>query len=82
MVDDARDLTAEDSTYSIVWLFEPSSIVGLFDGSSDSRSMTGTAATGQEETSETNACPVEETMVRGGVELDVGTENGISTKLM
>jgi hypothetical protein len=62
-------------------LFEASSIVGPLDESSDSRSMTGTAATGHEDASETKACPVDEIMVCGDVELDVGTENGISTKL-
>ena len=81
-MDDARDLTAEESTYSIVGWFELSWIVMWFELSSESRSMTGTAATGQDDMSETNACPVDETMVSGEVELDVGTENGISTRLM
>lgn len=39
--------------------------------------MTGTAATGHDDASEMNAFPVDDTMVSGDVELDVGTENGI-----
>ena len=76
-VDDARDLMAEDSTYSIVWWFELSGIVKWFEPSSESKSMTGTAATGHDDASEMNAFPVDDTMVSGDVELDVGTENGI-----
>jgi hypothetical protein len=51
--------------------------VRWFEPSSESKSMTGTAATGHDDASEMNAFPVDDTMVSGDVELDVGTENGI-----